>query len=191
MKRVYIIHGWGGSPDEPLHKWLKSELEKSGFEVITPKMPNPNKPVIEEWVSKLKEIAGTTPDKDSILVGHSIGCQTILRYLEEIKTSGFVGGVVFIAPWLYLENLEREEERLIAKPWVDTKIHNPNVFKHIPQGKMVSIFSDNDPYVPEGNRELFEKGFGARIVVENNKGHFTAEDGVTELPSALEAIKGF
>jgi len=31
VKRIFIIHGWGGSPDEPLLRWLKSELEKNGF----------------------------------------------------------------------------------------------------------------------------------------------------------------
>jgi len=68
QKRVFIIHGWGGSPEEPLLRWLKSELEKNGFEVAVPKMPNSEKPEIETWVFKLKEIV-EEPDKDTYYWG--------------------------------------------------------------------------------------------------------------------------
>ena len=35
--------------------------------------------------------------------------------------------------------------------------------------------------------EEFKK-LGAKVVVEKNKGHFTAEDGVRKLPSALKSV---
>lgn len=38
MKKVYLIHGWSGSPNEPMHQWLVSELEKAGFDVEAPEM---------------------------------------------------------------------------------------------------------------------------------------------------------
>lgn len=184
-KRVFIIHGWGGSPDEPLHGWLKSELEKNGFKVVVPEMPNSEEPEIEAWVSKLKEIVGA-PDKNTILVGHSIGCQTILRYLEKLHPASKVGGVVFIAPWLTLLNLESKEERRVADPWLNTPIRETDVIKHTL--KITAIFSDNDPYVPSENIELFKKKFNAEIVVEHEKGHFTTGDGVEKLESLLNAI---
>jgi len=184
-KKVFIIHGWGGSPEDPLLRWLKSELEKNDFDVVVPKMPNPEKPEIEIWVSKLKEIV-EVPDKDTILVGHSIGCQTILRYLEQLHSISRVGGVVFIAPWLTLSNLESDEEWQIAEPWLNTPIRETDVIKHIL--KMTTIFSDNDPYVPSENIEMFKERFNAEVVVEYEKGHFTIDDGVERLESALDAI---
>jgi len=33
-KRVFLIHGWEGSPEEGWRPWLKKELEKRGFKVI-------------------------------------------------------------------------------------------------------------------------------------------------------------
>lgn len=187
MKKVIIIHGWGGSPDEPLLRWLKSELEKNGFEVVVPEMPNSEKPEIETWVFKLKEIV-EVPDKDTILVGHSIGCQTILRYLEKLHPASRVGGVVFIAPWLSLSNLESDEEWRVADPWLNTPIRETDVIKHIP--KITAIFSDNDPYVPSENIEVFKKKFNdnIKVIVEHEKGHFTADDGVEKLESAMNAI---
>ena len=185
QKRVFIIHSWSGSPDEPLYRWLKSELEKKGFEVVVPEMPEPEEPEIEAWVSKLKEIVGEQT-KDTILVGHSIGCQTILRYLEKLHPGALVGGVVFIAPWLTLSNLESDEERRVAGPWLNTSIKETDVVKHTP--KITAIFSDNDPFVPSENIELFKKKFNAEVIIEREKGHFTTNDGVEKLESALNAI---
>lgn len=39
MKKVYIIHGWEGYPEENWLPWLKLELESGGFEVNVPQMP--------------------------------------------------------------------------------------------------------------------------------------------------------
>ena len=185
QKRVFIIHSWSGSPDESLYRWLKSELEKKGFEVVVPEMPEPEEPEIEAWVSKLKEIVGEQT-KDTILVGHSIGCQTVLRYLEKLHPGALVGGVVFIAPWLTLSNLESDEERRVAGPWLNTSIKETDVVKHTP--KITAIFSDNDPSVPSENIELFKKRFNAEVIIEREKGHFTTDDGVEKLESALNAI---
>ncbi len=189
MKKVFIIHGWSGSPSEPLHKWLAYELRKKGFAVEVPVMPNPDEPIIEKWVSKLNKVVGSQPDEDIILVGHSIGCQAILRYLAGLKTFGFFGGIVFIAPWLYLSGLENEDKN-IAKPWIETQIDNTKIWKHVPKNKIVAIFSDNDPFVQKDNWEQFERLFGAKVITELGKGHFTADDGVDNLPSALEAVLG-
>ena len=184
-KRVFIIHGWGGSPKDPLLRWLKSELEKNDFDVIVPEMPDSEKPKIETWVLKLKEIV-KEPDKDTILVGHSIGCQTILRYLEKLHPTLRVGGIVFIAPWFTLSNLESDEEWQIADPWLNTSIRRTGIIKHIP--KITAIFSNNDPYVPSENIEVFKEKFNTEVIIEHEKGHFTAADGVEKLESALGAI---
>lgn len=187
MKKVYLVHGWEGSPGE-LYSWLASELKNRGFEVEAVSMPNPEEPAIESWVAKLNEVIGQVPDENVILVGHSIGAQAILRYLEGLKISGLFGGLVFIAPWLQVSGLETQEEEDIAKPWVETPIDNPKVSKHIPKNKFVAIFSDNDPFVPKENWELFEHLFGAKIIIESKKGHITTDEGCVDLPSALQAV---
>ena len=185
-KRVLIIHGWGGSPNEPMLQWLKAKIEENGLEAVLPEMPDTENPVIEDWVKKLKDVV-EDPDKDTILVGHSIGCQTILRYLEKLHPTKRVGGVVFMAPWFTLTNLESEEGWEIMKPWLNIPIRETDAAKHMP--KMVAIFSDNDPFVPKENIEFFRRRFpDAKIIIEHQKGHFTEEDGVKSLQSALEAI---
>jgi uncharacterized protein len=184
-KRIFIIHGWGGSPNEGWLPWLKSELEKDNFEVMVPSMPNTDEPRIEEWVPYLSKITGSI-DENTFFVGHSIGCQTILRYLEQLPADERIGGAVFIAGWFSLQNLESDEEREIAKPWIGTKIDFNEVKNKL--GKSLAIFSSNDPYVPVENKEIFGKELNSEILELPNKGHFTGEDGVQELPEVLDFI---
>lgn len=186
MKTIYIIHGWSGSPNEAIHKWLKYKLEKKGFEVIVPEMPHPDNPTIGDWVNKIKEVV-IAPDENTILVGHSIGCQTILRYLEQLHPAIRVGKVILLAPWFTLSDLETDEEKEIAKPWINTPVEETDVVKHTPE--IIAIFSDNDPVVPmEENKKIFEERFNAKVIIENGKGHFTEEDRVVEVPSVLNAV---
>lgn len=185
MKRVIIVHGWSGSPKEELFVWLKKELEKRGFFVECPAMPDADNPIIKEWVEYLSKIVGK-PNENTILVGHSIGCQTIMHYLETLDSPGKVGGVVFIAGWIGLKGLESEEEKAIAKPWLENKIDFNKVKKV--GSKFVAIFSDDDPFVQISDSELFKKKLGAKVLVEHNKGHFTASDGVVSLESALKSV---
>lgn len=184
QKRAFIIHGWGEHPDKSWLPWLKGELESNGFAVFIPAMPNSNEPRVKAWVSHLAKQVGE-PDEHTYFVGHSIGCQTILRYLETLENKK-VGGAVFVAGWFYLENLE-ETEKPIARPWLEKSIDFKNV--RAATDKFVVILSNNDPYnALKQNREAFEESLGAQIIIEHEKGHFSGSDGVTELPSALNAI---
>ena len=182
VKKVFIIHGWGGSPEEPMHQWLKEELGEKGFEVTVPKMPNPEYPEISKWINKLKEEV-KSPDKNTYFIGHSIGCQTIMRYLEEIPNK--IGGAVFIAPWFNLKGLGKEEEK-VAKPWIKTPINLSKVKLNI--NKLVAIFSDNDPFVPSTETKIFKRKLNAEIIIEKEKGHFTEDDGVDSNSVALTKL---
>ncbi|MDD4983537.1 MAG: alpha/beta hydrolase [Candidatus ainarchaeum sp.] len=189
MTKVIIVHGWAGSPKEAMHAWMKAELEKKGFEVIVPKMPNSESPKIEKWIPFLQKNVGKL-DEDTYFIGHSIGCQAIMRFLQELDSKTKIGGVVFIAPWMHLdENTikeEGEESVKIVKPWVETPIDFSKIKTHT--NEFLCIFSNNDPYVPFNDSEIFKEKLGAKIVVERNKGHFTEEDGIKENKTAVDGL---
>ncbi|MCL5733929.1 MAG: alpha/beta hydrolase [Patescibacteria group bacterium] len=185
MNRVFIIHGWDGHPNEGWFPWLKEELEQKGFEVQVPEMPETDEPKIETWVPYLAQLVGR-PDENTYFVGHSIGCQAILRYLEYLPDDKKIGGAIFVAGWFTLESLGTDEEIETAGPWLETPIDFGKIKNHAQ--KFTAIFSDNDPYVPAENQKMFEDNLGAKIIIEHNKGHFSGSDKITELQSALEAI---
>lgn len=180
-KRVFIIHVWGGHPGEGWQGWLSDELKKKDFEVIAPQMPNTENPKIEEWVSFLSDLVGE-PDENTFFVGHSVGCQTIMRYLEKIFPKK-IGGAIFVAGWFNLKNLEGPEEEAIAKPWIERPIDFEKVRN---AGSKFTVFlSDDDEWVPLSDKEIFESKLGARVIIQKNRGHF---EGLSEMPEVLELL---
>jgi predicted alpha/beta hydrolase family esterase len=188
MKRVVIVHRWSGGPDDDWRPWLKRELEKLGYEVVVPTMPDTEVPVIEKWVSHLKKVIGM-PDPDTCFVGHSIGCQAIMRYLDsyQFRPSEKVGGAIFVAGWFDLKNLEDVEVAQIAKPWIEIPIDIKKIRSVLKKSTL--IISDNDPFdCHEYNKEKFEQ-LGSRIVTLHNAGHITKDSGFVELHEALLEFK--
>lgn len=188
MKRVFIVHGWGGYPLEGWFPWLKAELEMKGFSVAVPQMPDTDNPRIESWVPALAIAVGVA-DADTYFVGHSMGCQTIARYLEALPEGVRVDGAVFVAGFFkQLTNIEEDgpDAVTIAAAWLDTPLDFMKIKSHVP--KSVAVFSDNDPYVPLDNQDDFRNKLGSEIIIEKNAGHFSGSDGIVELPKALNAV---
>ena len=127
-------------------------------------------------------------DKNTYFIGHSIGCQTILRYLESLPKGVKVGGAVFVAGWFNLTPEATEEDGAygIAEPWLKTKINFKKVLAHT--NKFVAIFSTNDPFVPDSESKIFKNKLNAKIILEKNKGHFSGGDKVTKLNSVLKEL---
>lgn len=187
MKRAFIIHRWLGSPTEGWIPWLKEELEADGFEVTVPAMPRPDAPEIEAWVAHLAKEVGTV-DSNTFFIGHSIGCQTIMRFVERLPMDREVaGGAVFVAPWFTLTGLEDAEDRKIAEPWLSTRIEDNLVQEHLPS--LSCIFSDDDYYVPTENEAMFRDRLEAYTIMLRGRKHFAGDDGITELPEALEEVR--
>ncbi len=182
MKTVYIIHGWGADSNSDWIPWLKQELQKNSFEVIAPDMPNSENPKIETWTEKLKEVLSTS-DENAILIGHSIGCQAIMRYLEQ--TGKKTAKTIFVSPWFTLQNLD-DEDKQIAKPWLETPINFEKVKNSA--AEIITLFSDNDPVVPMDNEKMLRDNLNTQTRVYHNKGHFNADDGITEIPEIMEFI---
>jgi len=164
-------------------------LEKRGFVVQVPLMPNPAEPKIEAWVNKLGQIVGAA-DENCYFVGHSIGAQAVLRYLAGLPQAVVVAKVVLVAPWMELDHNtiaeEGETSIEIARPWMETPIDFTKVKKRA--GNFCVIFSDNDLFVPIGQKELFKQKLSADVFVEKGKGHFSGCDNVTKLPIVLRCL---
>ena len=184
MKKTYLIHGWGGSSEGGWFDWLKSELVAKGYEVEAFDMPNTEEPKIEEWVGYLEDnINSDEVDEETYFVGYSIGCQTIIRFLEKLHKHKKVGGCVFVAGWFDLLDLE-PEELLIAHPWVNSKIHFERVLDHC--NNFLAIFSYNDPYVHLDEVKKFKENLGAKIIIKKRLEHFNT---VEKIPDILKFIK--
>jgi len=181
MKKVIIVHCWGGSPEYCWYPQTKKELEELGFEVMIPTMPDTENPNVETWMPKLSEVVGE-PNENIFLVGHSIGCATIMRYLESLGESEKVGGVVFVAGFIDDLGLKEIHNFFTTPIDLDKVKTKANSF--------VAIHSDNDPFVPLKHGDTFKEQLGAELIVKHNMGHFSgSEDDGEPCLSLLEVIE--
>jgi predicted alpha/beta hydrolase family esterase len=178
-QRVFSIHGWEGTPNEGWRPWLANELDKEGFKSIVPTMPDTDHPNKEAWVSHLSKQVGA-PTQNDYFVGHSAGCITILRYLEELAEDEKVGGVVLVAG--FTDNLGYKE----LESFFQTQLNWDKIKSHCP--KFVAIMSDNDPFVPLRHGAVFKEKLAAKVIVEHDKKHYSGKDGINTLLSAKEAV---
>lgn len=187
MKRAVIVHGWEGYPSEAWFPWLKGELEARGWVVQVPAMPEAGTPRIDAWVAELARVVGS-PDEELLLIGHSIGVQTILRYIETIDVR--IAKVVSVAGFFTLvpHSIGSAEDEKIAEPWLTRPIDTDRVRRNA--GEIVALFSDDDRFVPFENIGLFEERLGAKVTVLHARGHMGATDHAEVVPEILEACLG-
>lgn len=184
MKKAYIIHGWSGHPEEGWFPWAKTELEDRGYEVTVPNMPHPHAPSIKDWVDKLKEIA-PKPDEDTLFIGHSIGCQTILHYLNQLPSTTRIKQLLFVAGWFTLQNLDGNS-KTIARPWLEMSVDFNKIIQQT--SDITVILSTDDQYVNyEENKKLFASYLQANIITVTG-GHLGGEDNVFEIPEIFQVL---
>lgn len=187
MKKVYLIHCWEGTSEDGWYPWLAKKLNSKNVEVFRFDMPNTEAPDISEWVDTLRSKV-TTLDEETFFIGHSIGCQTILRFLQEQEVTK-IGGIFLVAPWLELlpKAIEDEESALIAKPWLEKDIDFEKV--KLFTSNINCLFSDDDYFVPLNQVDEFREKLNSKNSIVSGKGHISAEDGVYELKEILELSK--
>lgn len=187
MNKVYIVHCWEGTKDDGWYPWLDKELSNENTIVYRFNMPNTENPKIDEWVPFLDSIVKDL-DSNTYFVGHSIGCQTILRFLQSRDITN-IGGILLVAPWLDLlpEAISDLESYETAKPWLTLPIDFEKVKKFT--SNITCIFSDDDYFVSLSQKEEFENKLNAKIIVVSNKGHISKEDNVYELDEILNECK--
>ena len=183
MRKIYLVHCWDGTSDDGWYPWIAEKLNNNDTNVIKFDMPNTASPTIEEWVKTLD----TKVDKlneETYFIGHSIGCQTLMRYLETKEVTK-IGGILFVAPWLDLlpKAIEDEESYNIAQHWINTPID----FEKIKQftNNIKCIFSNNDYFVSLEQEKEFKNKLNAETIMVNNKGHISQDDNIYELDEIL------
>ncbi len=78
-----LLHGYQGTPQGIFFPWLIAALNKRGYQVQAPALPNSKNPDTEEQARYVLEHMKF--DRDTILLGHSLGARVALRIAENLK----------------------------------------------------------------------------------------------------------
>ncbi|MFH0912127.1 MAG: alpha/beta fold hydrolase [Patescibacteria group bacterium] len=180
VKRVYLIHGWEGYPEEGWFPWLLEKLAAQDIKLIIPQMPNAIAPALADWVATLQEKVGQ-PDEKTILIGHSLGCATILHYLSHLKSEKQFKGVILVAPFVRQFGMDEVQD------FVDKRLQ----WEHIRDlsERFVVIHSADDEVVPVEEGEYITDRLNADLIEVNDFFHFSGADNITEAPPVLLALR--
>jgi len=178
-KKVIIVHGWDGSPHSSWKSWLAEELRKKNFEVIAPQLPGGEHPRLEDWLQTIHSVVGEI-DEHTYFVGHSLGTITVAKFLETLPSQTKVGGCLYVSGFCTDIGFEEIFE-FTAKP-LDVDCIRTHTTQHI------LLHSDDDDVVPLQKAEEFANIIGGKLILEHNKGHYTTDDGVVEIPILLQSI---
>jgi uncharacterized protein len=183
IQHVLIAPRWAGSSQHDWYPWLKASLGAThpGVVVEVLDLPEPSKPDPEVWAAA---IAARLLDFDRrlpavMLVGHSVGCQGVLRALGALPADAQVGGLLMVAGWWTIDAPWDS-----IQPWLTPPPHLARARAQTPWTDV--LLSDNDPFTADAtaNAAQWRDTLDASVSILPGLKHF---NGAQE-PDVLAAI---
>ncbi len=183
MLRAVIARDPQEKPCYSWYPWTKTQLGEHGFDVQEPAMPETKPPNLRPWVQTLAETIGR-PDNELYLIGHSLGCMAVLRYLEVLRKGPNVGGVVLVAG--LTDTLSIAE--LFA--FLEAPVDVATVRSRITQGAII-LNSANDPYgLQHYGKKLKDEVAGESVVLSRlPSGPANNSESYMHLPAVMAAVR--
>lgn len=183
MKKVFIIHGFNGTPNGGWRSWLMGELAAMDVYACALPMPSPQAPVLEDWIAELGRVLEREDPTETILVGHSLGVPTILRRLQRAPEGFRIAGAVLVSGPIATIDANHAVDPFLREPFDLESIR-----RRIARAAV--IHGDDDDRVPLAHGERLAAALSAPLVVVPGGGHLNGKSGWRTLPQALEAIEG-
>lgn len=178
MKKVFIIHGVEGHPEENWFPWLTRELTSQGYQVIVPQFPTPQGQTLENWLKVMDQY----DVEDSIVIGHSLGVPFLLSLLENHK----VAASFFVAGFYTIPKDSQFYEG--AKTFVEKDFDFAKIKENC--GEFTIFHSDNDPYVSMERAQALADKLEVEVNWVEGAGHFNSKAGYDEFENLLQTIVG-
>jgi len=175
-KRVLILHGFEHhrSPEHWLW-WITQRLRDYDVPVQYPQLPNPDRPVLTEWLDLAKAELELLGDGERVIITHSLGCVLWSLLVEQGHASGDER-VLMVAP--------PSRDRLDG---VLSPFNAALGAEYINTTGVVLVGRERDHY---RNTKLpwLDAGRAAQVHVLPGEGHLNPGDGHGPFPEALEWV---
>lgn len=180
MTKVFLIHGFEGTPNGGWRPWLMGELEKLEIYACALPMPNPAEPKVQEWVAEIARAVDMSQGDDVYLVGHSLGAPGILRYLESDHAKQISGAVLVAGPAGIVGTI----------PKLDDFLKKPFDFENICARckQFAVIHGDDDMSVPVAHAHELGEALSVTPTIIPHGEHLNGSAGWTQLPEVLKVL---
>ncbi len=182
--KIYVVHGYSAAPHDHWFPWLAEKLRAEGHVVEVVPMPDSTNPSRDAWERTLDERVGDV-DEETLLVTHSLGTVTALRWLAARPAPWRLRGLVAVSGFQGPIAAVPELDDYLAEPLDPADV--ARVCEAIDD--RVGIYSDDDSIVPPEASKALAAQLGARTREVPGGGHFLADEGFTELAEVLEAVE--
>lgn len=180
MKNAILFHGTSSSPNSFWFPYLKLELEKEGYQVSVPSLPDADHPDLKNWLPKALKEHFT---ENTVLVGHSAGAPLILSILENINIK--IKLAILVAGYARPKGQNPQPEAILQSKYSWQKIKSK-------VKTLVFINSDNDPWgCNDKEGEYMQKNLGGKLIILKGEGHMGSDSfsqPYKQFPPLLELI---
>ncbi|MEK7546732.1 MAG: alpha/beta fold hydrolase [Patescibacteria group bacterium] len=178
-----LLHGYNGSPKGNFRPWLKKELEKKGYKVSVPALPNSKNPKVAEQVEYVLKHAKF--DKNTVLLGHSLGAIVALKVLEKLKQP--VWRSVLVAG--FVENKFLDHDRFDENTF-DWKFNAKRIRANV--GDLHILRDTTDEVVPPDQAKKLQNLFGGAVAeFAAQEPHMCGKQEPEVLRSCVDSIRVF
>jgi predicted alpha/beta hydrolase family esterase len=173
---VLVLPRWGATKTSDWMPWAAHHLTVPM--TVADLKPSPQAPEIEPCVEEVQRLL--VDPAHTVLVGHSVGCQGVMRAAARLPEGVTVAAVVLVAGWFWVDDVWEG-----IRPWVDTPLDDAAVRRACPRIEV--LLSDDDPFTRDhrATATAFQRRLGARVTLVRGGGHFDSE----QEPGVLEAIR--
>ena len=189
MAKVLIIHGWTNR--RPVGHWqrnLAATLRDQGHLVSYPQLPNPDQPLLDEWLEVLTaeldqfdEVASRASEP-LIVLAHSLGCVAWMQLADRGLLKQPADRVLLVAP--------PEPAPISPVPSFVMDLSDGRAERVVKGSarEVTLVGSDADVWQPSGIQAGVGDMIGLEAVVVHGAKHFSTLDGFTQWQGVIDWV---
>lgn len=179
-KSFLLLHGWQNRrPTAHWQHWLADELAALGAQVLYPQLPEPDEPVLSDWLVDLRRHVAAMRGEEKVLVAHSLA--VMLWWTAALSDAPVAADRVLLVAPPSPAFLRQQAVAEFVPDGMETRRVDPRVLRRV---RIVA--SDNDPYCPGGAADLYAAKHRVDIDVVPGAAHLNVEAGYGPWPSVLD-----
>ena len=183
MENALILHGTDFEKEQKQRynnwfPWLKKELEKLGYRVWVPELPEAWHPDLTRDWNFLKSFP---LNKETAVIGHRSGGAIVFGLLHKLPPDKKIKLAISVAGFYKDEGWGCEGLFSEIYDWEKIKKQAEKIYV---------IWSPDDPYISKEQTDYLAKHLGVKPMIIPNRQHFSREKGEenTKLPELLELL---
>lgn len=187
MKNYFIIHGFASGNIDNWFPWIKKKIDSDTKLCVIPQFPiDINHQNYSSWKLVLDAYKNNNMINDeTVLIGHSIGCAFIIKYILENNIK--VSKIILVSGF---NNFYAEDPNDLHNKVNKTFYINDDELKEVNKhaDDVICLYGDNDPYISQDVLHNYYIKLNAKEIIIHNGEHLNTKAGYNTFDELLKWI---